>query len=708
MGSSLSLQSRDKRRRSNRLSKPPQNQATLGSPSLRPSHQPVDQALSLPPTPTAWQDPWTGSAATVDGDNIVSSNVRSQSFSFGPLRHQTWSHHGSLATRRNTQITADACPQSPTSSAPSPERRSSFYKRASFQPSATATYQPTTLQSNPQTPLIGPPKRSYSVHCPPKKPSNSAQRLTLERFSSFNPHSKMNDQGPVPIRRRSLLMRPGVATRTATRDITPTLHSGPCLNGITSPNPPYPHDCYRPPLLTHENILLNGIEPFPQLRPPTPSDFGYSHLGTLQLGSLRVVNGSASPCSSDRTRLGHAGSPLPDATVNISNPMNPSYSVDFGECAPRPVSPSGLSVYANYQSIISDSTDSTKFDHIMENRHIESVPPARETCRQRQTPARSDIPATMLSIPAVSTVGDAFDFPASPFSFENSPTFTSGHRMKGLREVDDEGISVCAEENTIIAADNKVPERHVSYSSCASSHRKVDSGYSSATSHRTSIDSHASLRRSPGFRKFALERSFTATELCNWNVPGNQSALVRRLSFQNQRHIVCSRPTSMSETHPLRPQAQANGRLRGSSLPVSGSSGRPSIPPFYCAQLRSTNLANYAVAKDCHNEWDIQMEASTDGHGPGLPIGEPALRRQHQYPAQAHRSQAGFSFPLHAPSCDTSSHDERSSCVATGDWLSLSAIDPQASLSFPEPGNRTVMEPPRGRTRSRSIECQRP
>ncbi|KLJ07568.1 hypothetical protein EMPG_16925 [Blastomyces silverae] len=52
-----------------------------------------------------------------------------------------------------------------------------------------------------------------------------------------------------------------------------------------------------------DTLLLYEMTRSSPLRASTPSDLEYSHLGRLKLGSLRVVNGSASPAPSDRTPM---------------------------------------------------------------------------------------------------------------------------------------------------------------------------------------------------------------------------------------------------------------------------------------------------------------------------------------------------------------------------------------------------------------------
>ncbi|KAL4940803.1 hypothetical protein BDV06DRAFT_213189 [Aspergillus oleicola] len=555
MGSSLSLQSKDKRRRSNRLSKPPQIQAIQGCPDPPSSRQPTDQALSLPTTPTTWQDPWTGGAVSISPREVVSQNPRSQSFSVKPLQRETGLRsNGFTATQRSIQSTAEIWPQSPTSPTPAPNRRGSAYGRASFHPSETATFQPMTLQSNPQAPLIGQPKRSYSVHSPSLKPKNSVQRRTIDRFASLSSHSRVNSQEVLPIRRRSLLMRPGVATRKATKDIPPPLISESHQTNFVSPSSDF--DAIRPPCPDQGDLIVNGFETQSGLRPPTPSDFEYTHLGAHKLGTLRVVNGSASPCPSDRTRLDQAGNATPEAIPDNARSACLRSPMDTEVHKPRPMSPDELEVYKKYYPILENAGD---LDYVMDNlsyetksRHIASV--------------RSDIPATMLSIPSLSAVKQDADFPASPFSYEKSPTSLSSHRME-LYEIEDEGVSVHGKERALTSLSEKVPERHLSYSSCASSHRRADSGYSSAASHRNSIDSHASLRRSPGFQKLALAESSREPEPGDTNVP---SGIISHNPI-NYRSHVHRRPMSMTRAHRERTQTQINGRLRGLSLPTCGT-----------------------------------------------------------------------------------------------------------------------------------------
>ncbi|KAL4808568.1 hypothetical protein BDV18DRAFT_101793 [Aspergillus unguis] len=563
MGSSLSLQSRDKRRRLNRLSKPPQNQTVPDSPIPRSPRQPTEKAVSLPTTPTAWRNPWTSTSVPVDPGGTVTENPRSQSVSSKPLRRQTtWHSSGPPVGKRRINSTANLWSQSPTSPTTTPNRQCSVYGRTSFHPSETTTFQPTTLQTNPQSPLIGQPRRSYSVRHRSQRAGNGVQQRDPDRFAPMSSHSRVKSLDTLPIRRRTMLMRPGVATRNASIITAPTSFSEADQEDSVSDQPE--SALFGPTLghyLAREPMYLDDREqPLSQLCPTTPNDGGYTHLGALRLGSLRVVNGSVSPCPSDRTRLSHA-----DATISeaMSGSLHHS-ELHKEDCASRPKSSDGLSVDTEYHSLYEHTR---VVDYAPDSLHAKIEP------SNHNLPAhpviRNDALATTLEIPSDYTARDDVDFPASPFSFAKSPTLISG-RMMELREAEDESISVCNDEKSLQSLPEKVPERHLSYSSCASSHRRADSGYSSAASHRNSIDSHASIQRSPGFRKLVLAGSPGDSDIRDMDAAsrtGNQRHLMNRhLSLQDRksscRPNVRGHPNSSSVIYSEQLQPMAAGRPR--------------------------------------------------------------------------------------------------------------------------------------------------
>ncbi|GLA99105.1 hypothetical protein AtubIFM57143_007407 [Aspergillus tubingensis] len=83
------------------------------------------------------------------------------------------------------------------------------------------------------------------------------------------------------------------------------------------------------PLPSGYEDAAGSPSPATRFRPATPNEFEYTHLGALKLGSLRVVNGSASPCPSDRTRLNRPNSPNPEPTgihTHDTKPGEPQHS----------------------------------------------------------------------------------------------------------------------------------------------------------------------------------------------------------------------------------------------------------------------------------------------------------------------------------------------------------------------------------------------
>ncbi|KAL4812225.1 hypothetical protein BDW67DRAFT_178921 [Aspergillus spinulosporus] len=699
MGSSFSVQTKAKRRRSNRLSKPPQNQTTPGCPSTHSLHRPGDQALSLPSTPTAWQSPWTGAPVAVGSDDFGSHNLRSQSFSAKPLRRETtWKSKRLPVAERGIHSAAGIWPPPPASPTPTPTRRGSLYGRTSFHPSEIVTFQPTTLQSNPQSPLIGQPKRSYSVHSPSQRSRGAVQRHTLDRFASFNSHTRVKCQEAPPIRRRSVLVRPGVATRRATKESTPVSFSKFCHDGIVSPDSSNAlSEPGLPPWQTHVDVLLGDVKAFPQLRPATPSDLGYTHLGTLKLGSLHVVNGSASPCPSDRSRLEHSESLTSENVPDNVDGADLLGAVETTEQVSRSTSLDGLEIPRGLDNAVSDVSGRTEKLHL----DVPAYP---------SPSARDGIRTTILNTSCAAAGREDADFPASPFSFEKPPTSILGHGLEG-HAADDEGVSVHDRESALVRLPDKVPERHLSYSSCASSHRRGDSGYSSATSHRNSLDSRTSLRRSPGFRKFTLEDSYykdlhshdlstTATASIQ---PSNKHDLSLQHHESNFRQIIRNRPASI-------PRAQRE-------VQIAHFLSRYILPNQSASHMQQQNYLYRLHYVRLITEWSRYSAISTSGccgsridirEGTDFSVNDADLFPSHH--AQ-HSNKNCFikSQPAEPEECQTRtatlSYPCHSAAVKADHLLPLPGNT--FPLSMPDQASTKVsVEPPRGRTRSRSIGYQ--
>lgn len=105
------------------------------------------------------------------------------------------------------------------------------------------------------------------------------------------------------IRRRSLLATPGVATRNSpVEGKRRTWNSWRTPQLDSQEEAKWQHQEKAKPLTRTAALELTeeGREsPVPRAR--TPADMEYSHLGTLELGSLRIANGEPSPAASART-----------------------------------------------------------------------------------------------------------------------------------------------------------------------------------------------------------------------------------------------------------------------------------------------------------------------------------------------------------------------------------------------------------------------
>lgn len=116
-----------------------------------------------------------------------------------------------------------------------------------------------------------------------------------------------------PVRRRSIIQTPGVATRTRT---------------LTGPTPPRPNFRYSHPPTpsmsrqpSFESMRSGVISMPPRILDPdsvprvvTPSELEYKSIGAFKLGSLRITNGAASPISPELEKKGKHGEQNSSAT----------------------------------------------------------------------------------------------------------------------------------------------------------------------------------------------------------------------------------------------------------------------------------------------------------------------------------------------------------------------------------------------------------
>ncbi|KAJ5948424.1 hypothetical protein N7454_001731 [Penicillium verhagenii] len=267
MGNLQSTSTKNDNRRSNRLSKPLTKKFNLASqhPS-RSEYETPELASGL----IGWQNPWVGSTI---------SEMKS-------VPHSKASHipPTPVETEPTTQASVWPCgslpPRSSSLSSASPGKRASL-------PVMSPTFSSSTAPERP--------RRANSVQISLQRQSSVLYDNGMEDATSSNTHFLVGNQRFSLTRRRSLLTRPGVATRRTTGAIR------------RMPSP-----IGEPEMDDSESTLLNWCLPSqqrpplgsaPPARPTSPADARYTQLGALKLGSLRVVNGSASPCPSERVPL---------------------------------------------------------------------------------------------------------------------------------------------------------------------------------------------------------------------------------------------------------------------------------------------------------------------------------------------------------------------------------------------------------------------
>lgn len=405
MGNFQSSPAKEETRRSNRLSKPLTKKLVLSSPHLS---RPDENAPELASGLIGWQDPWVGPHISTD---VRSSGPKARKIppTLFELEHDPPEQSvvqtpiRTLGSRSKTAPTRSGSPSC-----------SSSMRRASYQPGAFGNYS--------QLSDVREPRRANSMQIAPKRHSSVIYGSDIEDAASSNTAFLVGNQRFSLTRRRSLLTRPGVATRRTASAV------GRVPSPIGEPNVPADDlmrsQCVQWPVPPQRPSLGPGLAPPsvppppppPSMRPTSPTDPRYTQLGALKLGSLRVVNGAASPCPSERIPLGRTQTRDP----------------------------------------IMGSVD------------------AKSNAARRSA----------LEIPDVADMKKSEDVPGTPFSFDQSPVMGAPSQTKSIfaGESEDEGIAMCEESNSLSGQSTM----DTGFDQNASrSLNKSDSGYSSATSVRS-------------------------------------------------------------------------------------------------------------------------------------------------------------------------------------------------------------------------------
>ena len=277
MGNSQSSPNKNHTRRSNRLSKPLTKKLSLRSRS-------EDDSPVLTSGLIGWQNPWVGSTISEVKSHLKPSEIPPTLFESAlalPVQ----------GARENPP------PRDNQSLEPLPPRSISFSARAFVRRASQPVLDSSALLSRaPEQ-----PKRANSVQTPLQRHRSAIYESTIEDATSSNTHFLVGNQRFSLTRRRSLLTRPGVATRRTTGAIRrmPSPIGEPELDDSEPSLLPWP----IPPRQRPSLVVAAPA------RPTSPTDTRYTQLGALKLGSLRVVNGSASPCPSERIPLSQSTVP---------------------------------------------------------------------------------------------------------------------------------------------------------------------------------------------------------------------------------------------------------------------------------------------------------------------------------------------------------------------------------------------------------------
>ncbi|RHZ62675.1 uncharacterized protein CDV56_108353 [Aspergillus thermomutatus] len=539
MGSSHSVQSKDERRRSNRLSKPPTNKVSI-SPS--PTNPTSPCQASGPATDTlTWQNPWTGTTIPVSPSVHDHHAQRSQSFPSVP--HQSEAPRGLANGVNGSRVvleeTDESCPQSPCAS-------------------------------------LG-------------KAKGCMHDRAFEEAASSNTHFMVDTQGFSLMRRRSLLTKPGIATRRSAKGAIGRLPP--------SIDQEHGHSFSHVDSQLRDQEVVCTLLPA-QLRPPTPSDSEYTHLGNLKLGSLRVVNGSASPCPSDRSRLDEARSSTPEADENAAQSAASWRNRDVSQ----------------------NNADASRTSKSQEDAPLRSVRRVVEESLHDVSEGQTIMNplASLLKIPSLPDSKGSDDFPASPFSFDKSPINIYPHGQDPYlfsKEIYDEGVSV--PDDGEIFGHQAMPTAPGEPGTIRPPrlHKKADSGYSSATSvrslqdgrSRTSIDSQASRRHSPEYHHSTLGDTVKASQIREEQ--GNQLVMRRHVSLQGHRAGFMAEASTSTMCHEPQ-ETPSYGRSRSSSYSVPRNPNRTSFRTQYCAQLRNFEpIANWMPRSSIRQMEDSDLEA---------------------------------------------------------------------------------------------------
>lgn len=458
MGSFHSIPSRSERRRTNRLSKPLTNKA-YSSP-ISPKSSAASSHVSSPVSPCSptWKDPWSGNSIPINSPVSGCHDFLPQSLP--PVNSLPEKSRGAVTWNARSEPTISEHDEHHYDlSGPTSGTAASVSRRPSLQPRRRASVQPDTSRSYSQS-FVNPrqPRRSYSLQSYSQGTRGPIHENALEEATSSNTYFMVDSQRFSITRRRSLLTRPGVATRSSSSRQS---IRRPSVVGLEPKHSSRRSDGRSNSLQPDECSVAKPTST--STRPDTPGDIGYTHLGALKLGSLRVVNRSTSPCPSDQTRSNTPPNSSPEASDNVS--ARRDHLEDYN----------GRGSVQDHSQV---STEGFQRGHKSFPEDISNM-------------VANKALTSLLQLPSLSDRKGQEDLPGSPFSFEKSPTIAPLPNQDISQE--DEGISIM-NDGGLFDSDTSfpgsTPMRGSSRRKPSRPLAKADSGYSSATSVRSLRSKH--------------------------------------------------------------------------------------------------------------------------------------------------------------------------------------------------------------------------
>lgn len=351
--------------------------------------------------------------------------------------------------------------------------------------------------------------------CPPQPLSHRRQSANMHKYESFVPESKYalwstfetshpssKSASPqisrnsdvslyAPIRRRSLIQTPGVATRAPS-------FSEPTRCSSTKLNPRTRHSRTTSFDPGPETIsVLPRISDCCEERAVTPNDVDYRQLGTMRFGSLRITNGAPSPCcdgkgGTDDTEQKPSQSKNGSDSRVDAEPEGRTSGLQIVQ--PRPISVNVSPVTATLLKLESGDlrqpSVASKREENLKARHScfnfgsfsrigsESTPTKLQTTSQH-TPAEDTLLGEGLSL--------------SPSEYEGvSPRGMVGTRRRSSRR----GSDAASRTRSIARPDSGSISSPISEAS-SKPFSKTDSGYSSNVSLRSLRNPEISMDKEP-------------------------------------------------------------------------------------------------------------------------------------------------------------------------------------------------------------------